>query len=153
MTNGRYDMMDVMAMMTGEDLTAEPESCGRIVTGFNGLILGLETQNQLLDNNSVYEIESKCGVLTLKKKGKSHIDFNSSNKDISTLLLTESTKLILTTTEKHGLELENEIELNGFITTRDKYLVLSDKGMSGAEEKIKVLTSMYPPSKNPEKWV
>ena len=96
--DGRIDMMDIMGMFGGGELDlTPPKSCGRIVTGFNGAILGLETKSEGLEDNMVYEIESNNGVLTLKKKGKSHIDFNHSNRDISSLILTESNKLILTT--------------------------------------------------------
>lgn len=154
MTNGRIDMMDIMGMMSGGDLDlTPPKSCGRIVTGFNGLILGLETKEQILEDKTVYAIESKNDILTLKKVGKSHVNFDKENKDIGTLLLTESTKLILTAVEKDRLELEQEIEIDGFLTVRDKYLVDADKDIEGAEAKVKVLCIMYPMSKHPEKWV
>ena len=151
--DGRIDMMDIMGMLGGGELDlTPPKFCGRIVTGFNGLILGLETKSIGLEDNMVYDIQTKNGVLTLNKQGKSHIDFNSSYKDISSLLLTEKQRLILTETEKYSLELEDEIELSGFLKTRDAYLVKSTKS-DIAKEKLKILRVMYPASKYPEKWV
>ena len=152
--DGRIDMMDIMGMFGGGELDlTPPKSCGRIVTGFNGLIVGLETKSEGLEDNMVYEIQSKGGILTLVKKGVSHLKFNDSNSCLSTLLLMEQQKLILTQTEKHRLELEEEIKENGFLNTRDKYLIDSDNNIDGAEEKVKVLCVMYPMSKYPDKWV
>lgn len=155
--DGRIDMIDIMGIIGGGalDLTP-PKSCGRIVTGFNGIILGLETKSEGLAARTVYDIKSHNGTLILEKMGKSHIDFNTSNQDIPTILLTQQQKLILTDVELNRLEVEEEIELNGFLTTRDKYLILSDKekpNSTKAMEKLKVLSIMYPRSKFPDKWV
>ena len=152
--DGRIDMMDIIGMLSGGELDlTPPKSCGRIVTGFNGLIVGLETKSEGLEDNMVYEIESKGGIFTLKKKGTSHLKFNDSNSCLSTLLLMEQQKLILTETEKNRLNVENETRDNGFLTTRDRYLIESDKNIEGAEEKLKTLYIMYPMSKHPEKWI
>lgn len=153
--DGRIDMMDIMGMFAGGDLDlAPPKSVGRIVTGFNGMIFGLESiSTRLLEDRTVYDIQSRNGTLTLVKQGKSYIDFNTEKRDISTILLMESSKLILTETEKDRLELEEEIASNGFLKTRDKYLIQADEKVEGAEAKVKVLYIMYPPSKCPDKWV
>jgi len=153
--DGRIDMMDIMGMFGGGELDlTPPKSCGRIVTGFNGLILGLESKSsRLLEDNTVYEIESKNEVLTLKKKGKSRIDFNTENRDISQILLMESTKLILTQMEEYNMELNEELADKGWFKTRDRYLVASVKKVKGAEDKFKLLCNMYPRSKHPDKWV
>jgi len=151
--DGRIDMMDIMGMLGGGELDlTPPKSCGRIVTGFNGLILGLETKSMGLEDNMVYEIESKADTLTLVKKGKSRIDFNSENRDISQILLMENTKLILTQTEEYKMEIDEELADIGWIKTRDLYLVSSETDTI-AQEKLKILRVMYPLYKHPEKWV
>jgi len=152
--DGRIDMMDIMGMFGGGELDlSTPISCGRIVTGFNGLILGLETKAQILEDNTVYEIESKGDTITLRKKGKSRINFNTENRDISQILLMENTKLILTQMEEHKMELDEELADKGWFDTRDRYLLEADENVEGAEDKFKLLCNMYPMSKHPEKWV
>lgn len=102
----KIGMMDVLSMMYG----AEPKSVGRIVTGFNGVILGLETSDTTLDEKTVYDIQDIPGVgLMLVPIGESHIDFETENRDISTILVCESKKLILTDREKKKYD---EMRLN-----------------------------------------
>ena len=139
-------------------LTPLEDSNGRIVTGFNGFIIGLEMKPGELENNMVYAIESVNGILTLKKIGESHIDFNSTSKNLDSLLLMERTELILTEAEKYNLELKEEIEDYGFTKIKDKYLSLSNNPkfttrQKIAQMKLKLLTVMFPPSKYPEKWI
>jgi hypothetical protein len=157
--DGRIEMIDVIEMFGDElDLTP-PKVCGRIVTGFNGLILGLESKSGGLENNMVYEIRSKGGVLNLKKKGKSRINFNTENRDISQILLMERSKLIITKMEEYQLDLDKELNDEGWFKIRDKYLKIVDNSelqseeLNMAEEKLKILQTMIPISKNPEKWV
>ena len=153
--DGRIDMSDIAGMLCDGDLDlTPPKSVGRIVTGFNGLILGLESKSsRLLEDNMVYDIESKNGILTLKRKGKSRIDFKTENRDISQILLMESTKLILTQMEEYNMELNEELADKGWFETRDRYLVEADEKVKGVEDKFKMLCNMYPMSKYPDKWV
>jgi hypothetical protein len=159
--DGKIDMMDIMGMFGGGELDlTPPKSCGRIVTGFNGLIVGLETKSEGLEDNTVYEIESKGGILTLKKKGRSRINFNSERRDISQILLMERTKLILTQTEEYKMEVDEELADIGWIDTRDKYLEIVNgsslcevEELNVAEEKLKILRTICPMSKYPEKWI
>lgn len=152
--DGRFDMMDIIGMLAGGDLDlTPPKSAGRIVTGFNGLILGLESKHGILEDRMVYTIQSKGDVLTLVKKGKSNIDFNSENRDISQIILMERQRLIMTERERYSAEVAEEIEEKGFFETRDRYLVEADDGVLNAQSKLDVISMLYPISKHPEKWV
>jgi len=101
----RFTMADIFGQMGNE--SSKPS--GRIVTGFNGAILGLEHNDSKLKDNTVYEIRhSIITGLSLVEVGESHVDFNTSNLDISSTLLTHNSKLILTREELVRLEKEGK---------------------------------------------
>ncbi len=101
MTDGRFDMQDIANMMMGGGLE-EPEAQGRIVTLDEGrqMFVGLPTKNSILKQGTVYEILSdSTGKMWLEERGESHIDWEHSRSDLTTELLTQSNKLILTKEE------------------------------------------------------
>lgn len=102
--DGRMTMADIFGSMGNG---VKPKPVGRIVTGFNHAILGLESKTEGLKPNTVYEIRSNPFTgLTLVEVGESHVDFDNSNLDISSTLLTHNQKLILTKEELVKFEKE-----------------------------------------------
>lgn len=106
MTDGRFDMNDVMAMMGGS-LPQEPATQGRIIALTDrNMVIGLPTKDSILKDETVYELlqEPSTGRIYLEEKGKSHIDWRNSHNDISTDILQSGSHLILTDDEYKQFE-------------------------------------------------
>lgn len=112
MTNGRFDINDVMAVMMGGSLPQEPVAQGRIVALTDRkMVIGLPTKDSILKDETVYELlqEQSTGRIYLEEKGKSYIDWRNSYNDISAEILQSGSHLILTENEMKQFE-EKRVE-------------------------------------------
>jgi len=116
MTDGKFDMNDVMAMMGGVDiLNTKPVTQGRIIPleyandAGRPLFIGLCANDCSMKEHAVYEIQKEAnGRLYLEEVGQSHIDWDGSYEDLSSMILTQQRELILTKREKEFLNKQKE---------------------------------------------
>jgi hypothetical protein len=79
------------------------KSLGRITTGYNGLLLGLESKDNKLIQNAVYDIVEEDGKLVLKHLGEYHYDFNKSYQTLSTTIFMQGENLVATKEESNSV--------------------------------------------------
>ena len=102
---GIEDMLSIIDGTFGDNKKVKEKQVGRIVTGFNNAIVGIETIDTTLKANYVYEIVEVPSVgLMLKPLGESHINFDKSTIDIGTTMLKHGKLLIATKEEKNDMK-------------------------------------------------
>lgn len=79
-------------------------SLGRITTGYNGVLLGLESKDNKLIQNAVYDIVEEDGKLVLKHIGEYHYDFNKNYQGIETTILMQRENIVATKEEVEKIE-------------------------------------------------